>query len=295
MEPLQNDLFLSQCRKRFRELPRIQGCLALRSVKELWAYRNLIYNLAQRELRARYKKSLLGWVWSLLNPASILAVYTLVFGYLFDAEPPVAGNGHTKVFALYLFAGLWVWNYFNGTVLGAIAALQSSGPLLNKVYFPPACPALANTLTVLLQAFIEAGILLVIMVLLGNVGWVLIFFPLLILCITLFSVGIGLALSVYNVFYRDVNYLVTIGMNVLFYATPIIYSISMVEAKNETLARIIELNPIAHYVQWSREIFYGTTMPSTFSLIALPIASFLFFVLGLSIFNRKSRDIAQEL
>jgi len=92
-----------------------------------------------------------------------------------------------------------------------------------------------------------------------------------------------------------VNYLVTIGMNVLFYATPIIYSISMVEAKNETLARIIELNPIAHYVQWSREIFYGTTMPSTFSLIALPIASFLFFVLGLSIFNRKSRDIAQEL
>jgi len=267
----------------------------LKSVKELWAYRSLIYNLAQRELRARYKKSLLGWVWSLLNPASVLAVYTLVFGYFFDSPAPIAGNGHTTVFALYLFAGLWVWNCFNGTVLGSIAALQSSGPLLNKVYFPPACPALANTITVLLQTMIEAGILLVIMILLGNVGWMLILFPLLVLCITLFSVGIGLALSVYNVFYRDVSYLVTIGMNVLFYATPIIYSITLVEKKSETLARIMELNPIAQYVQWSRDIFYGLTLPSTTSLIVVPLASFAIFVLGLFIFNRKSRDIAQEL
>jgi ABC-type polysaccharide/polyol phosphate export permease len=254
----------------------------LKSVSELWAYRNLTYNLAQRELRSRYKKSLLGWLWSLLNPASVLAVYTLVFGYFFDSQAPTAGNGHTSTFALYLFAGLWVWNLFNGTVLGAISALQS-------------CPALANTITVLLQAMIEAGILLFIMILLGNVGWMLLLFPLLILCITLFSVGVGLALSVYNVFYRDVNYLVTIGMNVLFYGTPIIYSITLVENKSETLARIMQLNPIAQYVQWSRDIFYGLTMPSTTSLIVIPLASLAVFVLGLAIFNRKSRDIAQEL
>ena len=267
----------------------------MKVVSELWAYRNLTYNLAQRELRSRYKKSLLGWLWSLLNPASILVVYTLVFGYFFSAQAPTAGNGRTTVFALYLFCGLWVWNLFNGTVLGAIAALQTSGPLLNKVYFPPACPALANTITVLLQAMIEAGILLVIMVCLGNVGWMLLLFPLLILCVTLFSVGIGLALSVYNVFYRDVNYLVTIGMNVLFYATPIIYPITLVEDKSMTLARILQLNPIAQYVQWSRDIFYGLTVPSTASLIIVPLASFAIFVIGLLIFNRKSRDIAQEL
>jgi len=267
----------------------------LKVVTELWAYRTLIYNLAQRELRSRYKKSLLGWVWSLLNPASVLAVYTLVFGYIFNNEAPIAGNGHTSVFALYLFAGLWVWNYFNGTVLGAISALQSSGPLLNKVYFPPACPALANTITVLLQALIESAILLFIMILLRNVGWSLLLYPLLVLCITLFSVGFGLALSVYNVFYRDVNYLVTIGMNVLFYAKPIIYPITLVQDRNETLARIIELNPIAQYVQWSRDIFYGLNFPSATSLVVVPLASFAVFVLGLLVFNRKSRDIAQEL
>jgi ABC-2 type transport system permease protein len=133
------------------------------------------------------------------------------------------------------------------------------------------------------------------MILLGNVGLSLVLFPVLLLCIMLFSVGVGLALSVYNVFYRDVNYLVTIGMNVLFYGTPIIYSIALVEKKSELLARIMEMNPIAQYVQWSRDIFYGLTMPSTTSLIVIPLASFAVFVLGLAIFNRKSRDIAQEL
>ncbi len=267
----------------------------MKVVTELWAYRTLIYNLAQRELRSRYKKSLLGWVWSLLNPASVLAVYTLVFGYFFNNPAPTAGNGHTSVFALYLFAGLWVWNLFNATVLGSISALQASGPLLNKVYFPPACPALANAITVLLQAMIESGILLVIMIVLGNIGVSLVLFPLLIVCVVLFSVGIGLALSVYNVFYRDVNYLVTIGMNVLFYATPIIYPITLVEQKNETLARLLQLNPIAQYVQWSRDIFYTLTFPSGLTLVLVPVASIVIFGLGLAIFNRKSRDIAQEL
>ena len=265
------------------------------SASQLWAYRSLIYNLTQRELKSRYKKSILGWLWSLINPASVLAIYSFVFGVVFSTEPPVAGNGHTKFYALYLFAGLWVWNYFNGTVMGAINSLQASGPLLNKVYFPPACPAVANTITVLLQAMIESAILLVVMASLGCVGWQLVLFPVLILCITLFSLGVGLALSVYNVFYRDVNYLVSIGMNVLFYATPIIYPLSLVEAKSSTAAKIIQLNPIAQFVKWSRDIFWNLSWPNTWSLVGVPVISVLAFLIGLAIFNRKSRDIAQEL
>ena len=265
------------------------------AIAELWAYRNLISNLTQRELKSRYKKSILGWLWSLINPASVLAVYTLVFGYFFKSVPPTAGNGHTTTYALYLFAGLWVWNYFNGTVIGAIAALQASGPLLNKVYFPPACPAIANTATVLLQALIESAILLVIMIALGNVGWSLLLFPLLLVAITFFSLGVGLALSVYNVFYRDVNYLVTIGMNVLFYATPIIYPITLVEQRSSTVARIIMLNPISRFVEWSRDIFWSLKWPTPAAVILVPVVSLAVFVLGLMIFNRKSRDLAQEL
>ena len=267
----------------------------MNTLRDLWAHRNLIANLTQRELKSRYKKSVLGWLWSLLNPASVLAVYTLVFGFIFKASPPVAGNGHTTAYALYLFAGLWVWNYFNGTVTGAITALQSSGPLLNKVYFPPACPAIANTATVLLQALIESAILLVIMVALGNVGWSLLLYPLLVLCVTLFGLGIGLALSVYNVFYRDVSYLVTIGMNVLFYATPIIYPLSLVEQRSETAARLLMLNPMSRYVQWSRDVFWSLRWPNAITILLVVLASVVFFAGGLALFNRKSRDIAQEL
>jgi ABC-type polysaccharide/polyol phosphate export permease len=270
----------------------------LTAVTQLWAYRNLIYNLAQRELRSRYKKSVLGWLWSLINPASTLLIYSFVFGGIFHTQPPtVAANGHTDAYALYLFAGLWVWNYFNGTVVGAIVALQASGPLLNKVFFPPACPAVANTATVLLQGFIESGILAVVMLLLGNLGWSVLLFPLLVLLLTLFSLGIGLALSVYNVYYRDVNYLVGIGMNLLFYATPIIYPITLVPEKAWGLParRIIELNPIAQLVEWSRDIFWSNSWPSAASFAGVIGVSVLTFAIGLAIFNRKSRDIAQEL
>ena len=159
---------------------------------EIWTYRNLIYNLAQRELRARYKKSLLGWLWSLINPAAMLGIYTVVFGVFFNAQPPVAGNGHTKSYGMYLFAGLVVWNMFNSTVTGAIIALQTSGGLLNKVYFPPSAPAIANMMTVVLQALIEGGILAVIMIALGNVSITYILFPVTLVFLALFSMGIGL-------------------------------------------------------------------------------------------------------
>ena len=266
------------------------------AVTQLWAYRNLIFNLAQRELRARYKKSLLGWLWSLINPASMLAIYSLVFGVFLKQTPPPSSSGVT-VYALYLFAGLYIWNFFNGTVTGSITALQTSGPLLNKVYFPPACPAIAYMVTVLFQALIEAAILAVVMIALGNVSLTFLLFPLLIVLVTLFALGIGLALSVYNVFYRDIGYLVTIGLNLLFYATPIIYPITVVpeRAWGLPIRRIIELNPIAQFVSWSRDAFWSLTWPSAVSFVCVITFSICTFVIGLAIFNRKSRDIVQEL
>lgn len=267
------------------------------AVTEIWAYRNLIVNLAQRELRARYKKSLLGWLWSLINPAAMLAIYTLVFGTFLRQEPPNLGNGEPGIFALYLFCALFIWNYFNGTVTGAIAALQASGGLLNKVYFPPAAPAIANTITVLLQALIEGGILVVIMVVLGNVSATFLLFPVLLVFVTLFAMGIGLALSVYNVYYRDVGYLVSIGMQVLFYATPIIYPLTVIpeDMAGGWVRRIIRMNPLTQFVEWSRDAFYVLRWPGLPSIVGVIVVSCLTFLVGLYLFNRKSRNIAEEI
>lgn len=267
------------------------------AVTEIWTYRNLIYNLAQRELRARYKKSLLGWLWSLINPASILAIYTMVFGVFLKIPPPVAGNGHTTVYGLYLFAALVVWNYFNGIVMGSITALQGSGGLLNKVYFPPAAPAIANLITLVLQAVIEGAILMVIMAALGNVGPQLLLFPLVLLITSIFALGLGLFLSVYNVFYRDVSYLVGIGMNLLFYATPIIYPITQVTVSigSVPVADVIRLNPLTQLVEWSRDAFYNLTWPSPVSLVATTAAAVATLAVGWAVFTRKARNIAEEL
>jgi ABC-type polysaccharide/polyol phosphate export permease len=263
------------------------------AVTEIWTYRNLIYNLAQRELSARYKKSVLGWMWSLINPAAMLGIYTVVFGVFFGSEPPLAGNGHTKSYGLYLFAGLVVWNMFNSTVTGAIIALQTSGGLLNKVYFPPSAPAIANLMTVVLQALIEGGILAVIMIALGNASITYILFPVVLVFLALFSMGLGLFVSVFNVYYRDVGYLVGIGMQVLFYATPIIYTLSLI--KIAWVRDLISLNPLTQLVGWCRDAFYNLTWPSFASFSLTALACIATFVVGWVVFSIKARNIAEDL
>jgi ABC-type polysaccharide/polyol phosphate export permease len=181
--------------------------------------------------------------------------------------------------------------------MGSISALQSSGTLLNKVYFPPACPALANALTVVLQAFIEGGILAVIMIAIGNASFTFLLFPFLIVFVTIFALGIGLVFSVYNAYYRDVGYLVAIAMNLLFYATPIVYPLSVVPERlaGIPMREIISLNPIAQFVQWSRDLFYLLEIPSPASMGGVISVSILTFFVGWLIFVRKARNITEEL
>ena len=127
---------------------------------EIWTYRGLVGNFAQRELRGKYKGSALGWFWSLLNPLATLAVYALVFGFFLKFAPPVAGNGELKNFAVYLFTALVAWNFFYAVVTGSIGALAGSGPLLKKIYFPAFAPVIGGAGATLFQTGIEVGLLI---------------------------------------------------------------------------------------------------------------------------------------
>ena len=112
---------------------------AVTQMAEMWRYRGLIGNFASRELKSKYKHSVLGWTWSLINPAATLAVYTLVFSTIFRATPPKAHDGMTT-YVIYLFIALVAWNFFSNVVNGSMAALIGAGPLLKKIYFPPYAP-----------------------------------------------------------------------------------------------------------------------------------------------------------
>jgi ABC-type polysaccharide/polyol phosphate export permease len=263
---------------------------------EIWSYRGLIGNLAQRELKTRYKRSVLGWSWSLLNPASTLLIYTVVFGSFLRIDPPPAGDG-SQIFGLYLFAGLVVWNFFSSVMTGSMGSLMGIGSLLRKVYFPAEAPAVANAVAVITQTLIEAAILIVAMAVAGNMSWTMLFVPLVLALLLLFALGIGLVLSLANVYLRDVNYLTSILLNLLFYATPIIYTYDVVPEKVGFLPTrtLINMNPLSHYVSAMRDCVYLLEMPSIEKWAGLVVASAISFFGGWAVFSRYSRQISEEL
>jgi ABC-type polysaccharide/polyol phosphate export permease len=265
-------------------------------VNDLWTYRGLVGNLAQRELKARYKRSILGWAWSLVNPAATLATYALVFGTLFKQEPELAGNGHLRNFAMFLFAGLLMWNFFSAVVNGSMASLVAAGPLLKKVYFPAECAPAANMLVAMSQAAIESGILLAILAIAGNTSWTMLLVPVLIALIGIFAFGIGLMLSVANVYFRDVAYLVAVLMNLLFYATPIVYQFSYVQNNAPHWAQtLVRCNPIHRFVEAMRDVTYRLVWPSLSSLAILAACAVVSFTLGWAIFRRFGERVSEAL
>lgn len=259
---------------------------------EVWSYRSLILNLAQRDLKARYKKSFLGWLWSLINPATTLGIYTVVFGVFLGATAPVAGNGKTQSFALYLFCGLVCWNFLNGTITVSIQQFASAGPLLTRTYFPAECPMLSGMATVALQAALELGILVGFMVIVGNVGWTILLAVPILVALACFAFGFGLVLGLGNIRYRDVNYLVGVAMQVWFYATPIVYAIDVIPSGYQ---KVIRANPMTSYVYAMRQVVYSQALPSAMNCLMIAASATISLVVGWWVFSRYAPRVIEEL
>lgn len=259
---------------------------------QVWSYRNLIINLAQRDLKARYKRSLLGWLWSLINPAATLGIYTLVFGVFLGGTAPGMGSGHEGVFALYLFCGLVVWNLFAGVINTSITSFTTAGPLLTRTYFPPECPVVAGLVTVLIQSVLEAAILLFFMVLLGNISWTAIVILPIYGLLACFAFGLGLILAVLNIRYRDVAYLMGILLQVWFYATPIVYLIDTIEPKYQ---RILQFNPLSAYVNAMRRGVYYLDGPTLTNWLVMGGTAVASLVIGWWLFGRMAPRVIEEL
>jgi ABC-type polysaccharide/polyol phosphate export permease len=182
-------------------------------------------------------------------------------------------------------------------VQGSMTALLSNGPLLRKIYFPAFAPVAGNILAIAMQSAIELGLLLFVFAVLGNISWTLIFLPLILVFVIAFSVGAGFFLAALNARYRDVSYLVQVGLNLIFYATPIIYPITLVEQyyPDHPWARLYELNPVTQFVELTRELLYVTQAPSPTRLAYSAVVSLAVLVAGWSFFQRRSRDLSEVL
>ncbi len=264
------------------------------SIRNALAHRNLLYLLSLKELRTRYKKSVLGWAWSLLNPLSQMLIFTVIFTYVFAAQPLAGDPSGLRNFPLYFLGGLLPWNFFAISTSVAMSSVQGGAGLIRKVAFPHEHLVFSVVVAQFVTLLIETVILLVALVIAGQN--VLVWIPVLLALYglwALFTIGVALTLAAANVFFHDVQYLWTIVTQVLFYATPVIYFAASIESS--ALRTVGNFGPTGTFIVAFHEVLYDARMPGAGRWLyatALAVGSFAF---GTWFFSRLSPRFAEEL
>lgn len=254
--------------------------------KELYNYRELLKTNVKKEIRGKYKASFLGVLWSFINPLLMVLVYAIVFPYIMRVQ--------TENYLIFLICGVIPWNWFTNVISQGTTCITNNANLIKKVYFPRAILPI-STVTAGLINFLISCIIIVIFVLLGGCGlsWHIVFLPLIALVQYLISLAMIFVLSAINVYVRDVEYMVIFIMNMLFYATPILYSSSMFD--KGWFIWVFRFNPFAHLINAYRDIFYVHEIPNIVNLLILLGVSIIALIIGYMIFKKLEKRFAEEV
>jgi len=262
-----------------------------------WEHRFLIWNFARRDLRSRFKGTLVGWTWSLILPLATVAIYSVVFSVFIRIEPPPFGSGREGSYAVWLLVGMIPWTFMLNGITMSMPTVLGNGPLLQKVYFPSYVPSAGALIAIGIQGLIELGIVLAILAAFGNVGWTWLALPLWALAVVAFVGCLGYVLAIFNVYYRDVAQLVTVAMQMIFFLSPIIYPLTMVPEQwhGIPVRMLLEANPIGQLIIMAKELLYDLTLPS-----ATQVGYMALWVAGLAglavwVFRRWGQDVAEAI
>ena len=252
--------------------------------REIWNYRELLYFLTKRDIKVRYKQTVLGGLWAVIQPAFTMLVFTLFFGRL--AKMPSDG----LPYPIFVYAGLLPWTYFANALSASGNSLVGSSNLITKVYFPrivvPASAALAGLLDFFIALFVLAALMIWYQFLPGPS---ILLFPFLVALTFLCAVGVGLWLSALNVQYRDIRYAIPFLIQVWMFLSPVIYPVSLVQGKYQWL---LALNPMGGVIHAYRAALLGH-QPIDWGLLALSTVIILaIFLGGLYYFRRMERVFA---
>jgi len=265
-------------------------------LRELWEYRELIYSLTVREVKIRYKNSVLGFLWSLLNPLGMMAVFTFVFTVMMPSY-------EVAKFPIFMLCGLLPWNYFSAGVTASIHSIVSNANLVRKVYFPrevlPIVSVLSNLVNFLLALVVLFGALLLFRVRLSPWVWLL---PVLILIQTCFALGVAFFLSALNVFYRDTMMIMEVVMLAWFFLTPVFYPIEVLPRSYEFLGvnfnvhRLMYiLNPMASLISGYRDLLYWGYRTDIDFFIRTAVTALVVLAAGYWFFGRYSGRFGEEV
>lgn len=253
--------------------------------KEIWIHRELLYNLTKKDIKIKYKNSVLGVFWSLLNPIMLLIVYTIAFNIVLRIQ--------VENFSLFLFTGLVPWIFFQMSLMASSNSILINDNLVKKVYFPreiiPLSVIGGNLFTFILTMLVVLFALLV-----GGIPAYIklyLLIPIIIIQLIL-MIGLSLTLSSLTVRYRDIGHLLEVFLNALFYLTPIIYMLEMVP---ENYQKWMLLNPLTSIITLYRKVlFEGVNPPIHFWLYSLVVAM-LSLAIGHFIFGKISPYLSDEL
>lgn len=269
------------------------------SVAALWAYRELLALLVRREIKVRYKDSALGFLWSLLRPLALLLVYFVAIGKFLGAEREIPD------FAIFVFTGLTGWQLYSEIVASGTGSILANAGLVKKVYLPREVFPLSVVGSALVNTVIQIGLICVVTALLGRFPtggrWVYLLPSLLV--IVLFATALGLIMSALNVYLRDVQYLVEIGLLIGFWLTPVVYSWELVsgEISSGWLEQLYLANPVTAAVIGLQQVFWvagdGLPVPDGLMtrLAVMTVVGFVLLWAAQRVFTRLEGNFAQEL
>ena len=260
-------------------------------LRALWAYRGFILGSIKREFQSKYRNSLLGAAWTILNPLAMILVYTVIFAEVMRSRLPGVENNFG--YSIYLCAGLLTWGYFAEIVGRGQTVFIDAANLLKKLSFPRLCLPVVIIGGATLNFAIIFGLFVAFLLISGNFPGLpfLATFPLL-LILVLFSIGLGITLGVLNVFFRDVGQFFGIFITFWFWLTPIVYPAG---ALNESIRAMLIWNPMASLVAGFQAIFVSGQWPQWKTLWPISLLSIMLCLVGLRLFRRHSGEMVDEL
>ncbi len=258
------------------------------NLRELWQFRDLLTTLAQRDVKLRYRQTVLGAVWVVLQPLIAAGIFSFVFGKVAKLPAP-----HGVPYLVFAYAGLLAWNAFSSTLGKTSSCLLSNSNLVSKVYFP----RLALPLSTVFSTLIDFGVALIMMAALMVInhvvpGVAVLLLPVWLLLVIMLAMGVGLYTSALMVSYRDVGYILPVITQFLMYASPVAYSAALIPAKYKL---IFEINPLTGLLEAFRWSLLGTAAPNWNAVAYSAALAVSVFVLGAFSFKKMERKFADVI
>lgn len=256
-----------------------------KKINELYRFREVLINFALQELKVKYKRSVLGFLWSLLNPILTMTVTSIVFAAIMRFE--------LNNFVVFIYSGLLPWGFIAISMDGSTNSLINAEGFVKKVYLPKMIFPLAGVLSNFINMIFSMASLFIILLFIGaKISIALIFLPISFLLIFAAVTGISFILSITSVYFRDIRHIIGVITGVLFYLTPILYPLDRIPIQ---FSRYIQFNPFYYYVELFRNPIYEGLFPSTDVIIITTIFSLCILAIGLLIFIRKEKDLVFRL